>query len=137
MRQAHRHSGLTLLEAMVVMVVLSVVAVGVAVGLQSLVRVPVANDRVLAISTELNSEVENWRAVSWGVSPWPSTLPYNATDTVNITIGGRAMTYNRTVSIQTWDPNNPTSNLSPQSDFARVQITIDAQTATFFLSKPI
>ena len=125
-----------MLEAMVVLVVLSIVGVGVGVGLQSATRVPEANDKVLALSAELTSEMENWKANAWTGSTWPSTLPYSKTDTVTIKCGGQSLTYNRTVTIKNWDPNNITSNSSPQTDFCQVQITINGQTVAFYLTRP-
>jgi len=132
-----RPRGFTLVEAIVLMVVLSIVAVGAAVGLQSASHVPEATDRALAISSELNSEIENWRAVAFGNSPWPASLPYNVTDTVTLSIGGQSQTYNRTTSIQDWDPNNLSSNASPQPDFVQVRVTINGQSLVCYLSKPI
>jgi hypothetical protein len=89
------------------------------------------------VSAELTSELENWRAVAWGSSPWPSALPYSVNDTVTLSIGGQSITYNRTTSIRNWDPNNMASNASPQSDFVQIQITINSQTITAYLTKPI
>jgi type II secretory pathway pseudopilin PulG len=132
-----RRSGFTLIEAIVLMVVLSIVAVGAAVGLQSAVHVPEATDRTLAISSELNSKIENWRSVAFGNSPWPASMPYNTTDTVTLSVGGQSLTYSRTTTIQNWDPNNVVTNLSPQPDFVQVKVTINGQSLACFLSKPI
>lgn len=132
-----RKSGFTLIEAMLLLVVTSIVGVAVGIGLQSISRVPKATDRALAVSAELLSEMENWRAVAFGAAPWPASLPYTKTDTVTLSIGGQSVTYNRTVSIQNWDPNNLASNSSPQTDFARVQLTINSVSLTTFLTKPI
>jgi type II secretory pathway pseudopilin PulG len=128
-------SAFTLIEAMVLLVIMSIVAVAAAVGLQSAVRLPEATDRTLAVSAELNSEMEYWRSLAFGNSPWPSTLPYSATDTVTLSIGGQSLTFNRTTTIQKWDPNNLTANSTPQPDFVQVQITINGQTSTCYLSK--
>ncbi len=134
-RRAGRR-GLTLIEAMVLMVVMSIVSVGVSVGLQSAVRIPEGSDRILAVSGELTSELENWRAVAWTGSTWPTTLPYSASDTVTLSIGGQSITYNRTTTIKIWDPNDITGNSSPQVDFVQVRITIDSQSTTAYLTKP-
>jgi prepilin-type N-terminal cleavage/methylation domain-containing protein len=132
-----RGGGFTLIEAMIVLVVLSIVAVGAAVGLQSTVKVPVQTDRTLVVSSELTSELENWRAAAFGNSPWPTTLPYSNSDTVTLSISGRQVTCSRTTSIQKWDPNNLTSNTAPQDDFVRVQVVIDGQSMECYLSKPL
>ena len=133
----HRSRAFTLIEVMFLMVILSIVAIAAAVGLQSSARLPEATDRVLAVSSELNSEIDSWRSVAFGSSPWPASLPYSLTDTVTLNIGGQAVTCNRTTSIQNWDPTNISTNSSPQSDFVRVQVTINGQTLTCFLNKPI
>ena len=129
--------GLTLIESMMLLTILSIVGVGVAVGLQSLSNVPQATDRTAAISTELTSEMDYLRAVAWGGSPWPAALPSNVTDTVTLNIGGKSLTYNRITNIQNWDPNNIASNAGPQSDFVRIQITINGQVLTAYLTNPL
>jgi type II secretory pathway pseudopilin PulG len=129
--------GFTLIEALVLMVVVSIVAVGVGVGLQSSARIPETTDRALAISAELNSELENWRTVAWGNSPWPASMPYNYSDTVTLNIGGQSLSFPRTVAIAQWDPNNLATNTTPQADFVQVKVTINGQTAISYLTKPI
>ena len=127
----------TLIEAVILMVIMSIVAVGAGIGLQSAVRVPEATERALAVSSELTSEIEGWRAVAFGNAPWPSALPYSANDTVTLSIAGQSTTYNRTTSIQKWDPNNLSTNASPQADFVQVQVTINGQSLVCYLSKPL
>ncbi len=61
--------GLTLLEMLVVLVVFSIVSVGVGTGLQSALRTPEANDQALAVSAELTTEIETWRAQAFGAAP--------------------------------------------------------------------
>jgi type II secretory pathway pseudopilin PulG len=125
--------GLTLLESMLLLTVLSIVGIGVGVGLQSSVDIAEADDQTLAISLELVSEMESWRAVVFGNAPWPATLPYNVTDTVTITVGGQSHTYSRTTSIKLYDPNNIATNANPQPDFAQVKITINSQSLTGYM----
>ncbi len=126
----------TIIEAVVLMVILSIVGVGVGVGLQSATRVPELNDRALAVSAELASEMDTWRANAWTGSTWPASLPSTTNDTVTLSIGGQSKTFNRTVSIQTWDPNNLASNSFPQANFAKVTITINSQTIFAFFTNP-
>jgi Tfp pilus assembly protein PilV len=128
--------GLSLIEATVMMVVLSIVSVGVGVGLQSATRAPEGSDRFAAVSAELTSEMENWRAVAWGASPWPATFPYTASGTVTLRIAGQNVTYNRTTSISYWDPNNLSGDTAPKTDFVRIQITIGSQSSTTYLTSP-
>ncbi len=129
-----RRRGLTLIEASLMIVVVSIVCVAVAAGLQSVSAAPEINDRAQAISSELNSELENWRAVAFGASPWPSTLPYTSTDTVTLSIGGQQLKYARTTSIQKWDPNNLATNASPQTDFVQVKVTINSQSLAAYIT---
>ena len=126
----------TLIESMVAMVILGIAALVVPVALQTLTRTPSANDSVLTVSAELVSEMEYWHELAWGNSPWPATLPYSSSDTVTLSIGGRSQTFSRSVSIQIWDPTNLAGNASPQTDFARIQITIGGQTITTFTCRP-
>lgn len=127
--------GLTLIEATLMIVVVSIVCVGVAAGLQSISAAPEINDRAQAISAELNSELDNWRAVAFTGSTWPS-LPYTSTGTVALSIGGQNLTYTRTTTIKKWDPNNIASNASPQTDFVQVNITINSQSVTAYITSP-
>jgi len=133
---ASRRRGLTMIEALLMMVILGIVAVGVGTGMQSAFMLPKGTERAVAISTELRSEAENWRAVAFKGSTWPGSLPYSLTDTVTISIQGQNTTLNRTTSIQNWDPNNLSSNTSPQADFVRIQITIDGNVYVIYLTNP-
>ncbi|HEY4330349.1 MAG TPA: hypothetical protein VGN88_11480, partial [Phycisphaerae bacterium] len=81
----------------------------------------------------LLSEAENWRAVAFGASVWPATLPYSVSDTVTISIGGKNRTFSRTTTIALWDPANIAANTAPQTNFVRVQITIDGQVLTIYV----
>ncbi len=134
--QRRSRGAFTLIEAMIMIVILGIVGAGLGVGMQSALRVPGATERIVAISTELKGESENWRGQAFGASPWPSTLPYTLSDTVTLKIRGQNITYSRTTSIQNWDPNNIASNASPQVDFVQVQITINAMTYVTFLTNP-
>lgn len=65
---------LTLVEAMLLLVIISVVAVAAGVGLQAVAKVPAATDNTMAVNTVLVSVVEqtranilrNWPATTWG-----------------------------------------------------------------------
>jgi len=127
--------GMTLIEASMMIVVVSIVCVGVAAGLQSISKAPEINDRAQAISAELNSELENWRAIAYTGPGWPS-LPYSSTDTVTLAIGGQSLSYARTTTIQKWDPNNLVTNASPQTDFVQVKVTINSQTLAAYITNP-
>ncbi len=128
-----RRRAFTLLEALVLLTVFTIVAIGVSVGLQAAADTTAATDRALAISTELISEAEAWRAIAFTGAAWPASVPYTLTDTVTMSIGGGNRTFNRTTTIKNWDPANLTTNASPQSNFVQLQITIDGQTLTVYL----
>lgn len=136
-RRAASARGLTLVEAVLLLTIISVAAVAAGVGLQAASDTPLRSDRTGAISAELTSEMESWRAVAWGGSPWPASLPSTVNDTVTLHIAGRSITCNRTTAMQRWDPNAITSNSSPQSDFVRIQITINGQVLTAYLTNPL
>jgi len=129
--------GFTLLEALLLLSIFSVAALGVSVGLQTAVDTSVTADRTLAVTTELTSEADNWRGVAFGGAPWPASLPYSLTDTVTLSLGGVNRTFSRVTTIANWDPNNIGSNASPQSNFVQIQITIDGRTLTFYLCNPL
>jgi prepilin-type N-terminal cleavage/methylation domain-containing protein len=133
----HALSAFSLMEVMVALMVLSIVGVAVGVGMQSAVHTPEANDLSLALSTELTSEMEAWRAVAFGPAPWPTSFPYTFTDTVPLNVGGRQLTCPRTTTITLWDPNNLATNTTPQTDFAQISITINSQTVTAYLTKSL
>lgn len=138
-RSYKRNRGLTLIESMLVLTVLAVIGVATGVGLQAAARVPPANDRILIIDAELNSEMDYWK--SWAFvtatgTQWPSSIPYTKSDNVSLIIGGKSVSLSRSVAISKWDPNNIASNSSPKDDFVKVVITIDAQSVTFYLTSP-
>jgi len=128
--------GFTLIESLVIIVILSIVGVGVGVGLQSSTKLPEATDRALALSAELNSELEAWKAVAWTSSTWPTILPYSKNDTVTINVDSQAITYPRTISIAKWDPNNLSTNTSPQTNFVQVSVTVNGETLLCYLTNP-
>lgn len=131
--------GVTLLEAILLITILSIVGLGVGIGLQSSARVADVNDQALVLSTELMSEMETWAALAWtSNTAWPTVFPYTpAADTVTLKIGGQNVTYARSVNIKNWDPNNLISNTSPKADFVRVQITINGQKLERYFAKPL
>jgi hypothetical protein len=135
LQRKNRPRGLTLLESMLMLTVLAVIAVATGVGLQAASKVPSANDKILIIDAELNSEMDYWKAWSFAsTAPWPTTFPYTKNDNVTLTINGKATSLARSLTISRWDPNDITNNSSPQNDFVKVVITIDGQSITFYMS---
>jgi type II secretory pathway pseudopilin PulG len=75
MHHPHRqHRGLTLVEAMMLLVIVSIVAVAAGVGLQAVAKVPAVADSTMAVNAALVSTVEqtranllkNWPSGTWG-----------------------------------------------------------------------
>lgn len=132
-----RNRGLTLIESLLMLFVLSIIGLATGVGLQAATRVPPANDRMLVVDAKLNSDMDYWLSLAWqSTKPaaWPTTFPYTRNDTVSLQIGGKAVTLNRTTTIHQWDPTNISGNTSPKTDFFRVVVTIDQQSLTFYVS---
>ena len=79
-------AGFTLIEAMVLLVILSIVAVAAGVGLQAVAKVPTVADQIMALNNAAVDTMEQWKAKSWATmnpsSPFAS--PYSLTDTVTI-----------------------------------------------------
>src|SRR3982751_6539177 len=71
--------GLTLVEAILLLVIVSIVAVAAGVGLQSVVKVPAKTDEMMAINNTLVSVMEQVKAKL--STNWPST-----SQTYNITL---------------------------------------------------
>ena len=123
---------LTLIETILMLVILSIVGVAAGVGLQAAARVPAANDRALAVQAELNSEMDYWRAVSFGPAPWPAAYPYSKTDTVTLSYGGRTAAVSRTVTIKLWDPNSVATNATAGKIYSGSDIKADEKMITHF-----
>jgi type II secretory pathway pseudopilin PulG len=76
MMRSRSPQALTLIEALLLMVVISIVAVGAGIGLQAVAKVPAAADSTMAVNSVLVSVVEqtranlirNWPATTWGGS---------------------------------------------------------------------
>src|SRR3954468_191963 len=63
--------GLTLVEAILLLVIVSIVAVAAGVGLQSVVKVPAKTDEMMAINNTLVSVLEQMKGKL--STTWPST----------------------------------------------------------------
>ena len=64
-RPARRHRGFTLIEAMLILVIMSVVALGAGIGLQSLARTPNGNEVALATDNAIVDRMEALRATDF------------------------------------------------------------------------
>ncbi len=88
--------GLTLLEAMILMVILSIVAVAAGVGIQAVAKVPAQADNTLAVNDVVVSVMEQtrasvlrtWPSSTWGGSSYAFTANATGyTHTAGTTIG--------------------------------------------------
>jgi Tfp pilus assembly major pilin PilA len=117
--------GVTLIEAMFLMVIMSVVAVGAGIGLQSVAKVPTSTDLVLATNCAVLSTIEQWKAKAWA-----SQVSQSDTVTVNGT------SLSRTITVANADPSNPESGAGTQSDFHRITVQIGSQTMRVYVLNP-
>lgn len=130
-RQYTHHSrGLTLIEAMLLVVILSIVAVAAGVGLQAVAKVPAQTDRTLAINNALVDTLEQWRAKSWATMA-------SASDTVTV----NSKPYARTITVEDADPtatNDPVTFTvgNTKTDFRRITVTINGQMMRLYVAKP-
>jgi len=126
--------GFTLIEAMVLSVILSIIAVAAGVGLQAVAKVPSATDQIMALNNTAVDTLERWRAKSWSAmnpsSPFSS--PYSLTDTV--TVNGKS--YSRTVTVTDADPASPESGGTARSDFRRITVTIGSLKMRTYVTNP-
>jgi prepilin-type N-terminal cleavage/methylation domain-containing protein len=131
-----RRRGLTLLECLIVLAVMSIVAVGVGWGMQAMTGGARANDQDEVVSTEVTSELEKWRTTPFATL---ATLAAGAgtttSDTVSLSVAGGSVSFPRKVVIAQMDPNNPATNASPQADFVQVQVTIATRTQALWVTQ--
>src|SRR4051812_35076641 len=83
---SHRHArrGLTMIEAMLLLVVMSIVAVGAGVGLQAVAKVPAQTDEILAINSEVIDRMEQMKATAWASMSAKATTLTNTTPGIQI-----------------------------------------------------
>jgi hypothetical protein len=108
--------GLTLLEAMILMTILAVVALGFGIGLQASARVPGQVDLRLAIHTRLVEKIEELTTLDFPVLAANSGL----SDTV--TIGNQTLP--RTVTVTKFDADG---NGSLENDIVEVEVAVGWQ----------
>jgi type II secretory pathway pseudopilin PulG len=113
--------GLTMIEAMILMVIMSAIAVATGIALQSLVRVPTMNNRTLVISNLLIDKIEQLKALGF------TTLATTANGSDQQTIDN--ITYTRTWTLTT----NPGS--AYDSNFIQISVSIGNQTITTAVTK--
>ena len=130
---------------MLLLMVLSIVAVGAGVGLQSVVKVPEQTDATLAINSALVSTMEQLKTnlkSSWPTSTFTATINVNGTSCpVSLTLGSTTG-YSKTITVNngsytltiTMAQANPDGS-GTKSDFLQVTSTIGTQSMTTFVTQ--
>ncbi len=119
-----RNKGFTLMEAIFLTTIMSIVALGAGVGLQSTVRIPPAADKALAINRQIASAMEQVRATAWASMTVGTT-------TSNVTINGTS--YSQSVTIAAADANGDSVN---DADFRQITVAIGSQTQSTYVTQP-
>jgi hypothetical protein len=113
------------MEAMVVVVIVGVVALGFGISLQSNARIPSAVDKRLTIHTFLVEKMEDIASMSF------DTVSANSGLSDTVAVAGQ--TLNRTVTVA---PIDADGNGAPDSDFIEVTVTINDQFLKTRMAKP-
>lgn len=120
--------GFSLIEALVVLTIMSIVAVAAAVGLQSGVRGPAAADEILSIDRALVTRMEALKSLA--SSNWAAVAAQAGTATV--TINNKTYTQTTTVTAQA----KPDGSGGTASDFVQVVVQVGSRSMTSYLSQP-
>ena len=116
-----KSSGFTLIEAMVLLVVLSIIAVAASVGLAAVCRAPYVDETQLGISNELVDKLEQLKGTAFA-----SLASGSDTTTVN------GKSYTRTWTVTNANPDGSGNKM----DFDQVSVTINNQTLTTWITQP-
>jgi len=117
--------GLTLLEAMILMCIMTVVALGFGIGLQANARVPAVVEQRLAIHTRLVEKMEELSTLGF------DTLAANVGLSDSVVVGNSTMA--RTVTAGYCDADGING---VDTDFLEVTVTISGQTLKTRVAKP-
>lgn len=122
-----RRRGFTLIEAMLLVVVLSIVALATGTILIAAIKAPAINNTNLSIDTALKSKMEYLEAQPFAnlTVGTPSSL------SDSVTINGTV--YPRTVDVSLADPNGGSS---PQPNFKLIQVQIGGQSLYTLVTQP-
>ena len=120
-----RTRGLTLLEAVIAVVVLSVIAVAAASGLQSVARGPAQLERRLAVYNLLVDKMEQLRATD------PTTLTNGSDPAPGVALDGGSTRITRT-----WTVSNYNVDGSNPSDCRQITVNADGQSLTTVVTAP-
>lgn len=123
MRRARR--GLTLLEAMILLVIVSFVSLGVGTGLRAVTRVPEGVDDRMAMHIKLVEKQEELSTLDF------ATLNNGTNRSDTVLLAGQ--TVNRTVAIATYDADGING---VDADFLQITVTINGSTLVRRVCKP-
>jgi prepilin-type N-terminal cleavage/methylation domain-containing protein len=123
-KRQFRRRGFTLVEAMLVLVVMSIIALAAGVGLQSIARAPAGNDAQLAVDNYIIDKLEALRATDFA-----SLTVGTATDTVTI----RGTNYTRTTVIALADADGTGGT---DTDFKQITVTLNGRSLSTFVCQP-
>jgi prepilin-type N-terminal cleavage/methylation domain-containing protein len=122
--RSSRRRGFTLIEAMMLMTILSIVALAAGVSLQSLTRVPQKNDDQLKIANALIDKMEQLRGTAFA-----SLTVGSSSDTVTIS----NTPYTRSWTIALADANGDGTN---DSDFKQITVTVNSRSLMCYVVQP-
>jgi prepilin-type N-terminal cleavage/methylation domain-containing protein len=121
-----RRAGLTLLECMIVLVVMSIVAVAAGVGLQGVAKVPTQTDDRMVINFKLIDCLEQMRC-----EPWATMASKAASLSTNVTVGSKV--YPRVVTVANDDADG---DGNADSDFRKITATIGSESMSVYETLP-
>src|ERR1041384_7997173 len=81
---SRRRRGLTMIEAMLLLVTISIVAVAAGVGLQAVAKVPAQTDDILSINSEIIDRIEQMKATAWANMSAKATTLTNTSPGIQI-----------------------------------------------------
>lgn len=130
MGRTHARRGLTLVEAMLLVVIMSIVAMGAGIGLQAVAKVPTEADKTMAINAKLVDTLETWKSKSW------SSM---ASGGGTVTVNGKG--YELKVTVENADPTATTDPATfdatkVQTDFRRITAEIDGRKMRVYVAQP-
>ena len=118
-------SAFTLIEAMVLLVIMSIVTVAAGVSLQGLSQSPKGNDFQLAVNNAIVSKMEEVRALDF-------TTGMVVGSTLSDTVAVNGTTYTRTVTIALADANGGGND----TDFKQITVAVNGQSLVTYVAQP-
>ena len=117
--------GVSLLEAMILVVILGIVSLGFGIALQSSAHVPAGVDQRLASHTFLVEKMEDLMSLDF------ATLSANSGLSDTVTVNGQTLA--RTVSVAALDADGVNG---VDADFIEVTVTVSGQSLKTRVTKP-